>query len=109
LAKLKILREHGSNARYVLACAKKTNRYGHKNRKGILVVHAGNIYNDQNAFEKNKIIEDRIQGVHFDDPYDATEFFIEQSERFISEGPHHMGPLSLEEELELQREFLESL
>jgi hypothetical protein len=48
-----------------------------------------------------------MQGVYFDDPYDANEFYFKQLDRFYSEGPHHTE--SFEEEWELQRDFFESL
>lgn len=107
LAKLKILREHGSNANYVLACARKSNRYGHKNRKNNLVIHATNILNDLDSFQENKILEDRMQGIYFDDPYDASNYYFEELSRLSSEGPHYTE--TLEEELKLQRDFYKSL
>jgi hypothetical protein len=107
LAKLKVLKENGLYSGYVQACAEKTNKYGHRNRKGNLVIHAKNIWYDLDNFHENKIFEDRMQGVYFDDPYDAQNYYFEQSYRFFAEGPHRTE--SFDEELELKREFIESL
>jgi len=105
LAGLEILKEHGIHANYILACAEKTNRYGHKNRNGNLVVHSANIFNDQQNFYENKVLERRLENVPFDD-MDGFIYYREL-DSFYSEGPHR--PESFEEFLEMQMDFLESL
>ena len=107
LAKLKILKEYGFDSNYILACAEKTNRYGHKNRKGNLVIHSLNIFNDQQKFYEDRIFDSKMQEAYFDDPDEAREFYFTQLDQFYSEGQHCTG--SFEEELELQREFYKSL
>jgi hypothetical protein len=66
LAKVKLLKDYGTDAGYQYALAKKSRRYGQVTRKGKIAPHVKTVYDDVENFRENQIFEDRQRSVYCD-------------------------------------------
>jgi hypothetical protein len=108
IAKIKLLKDYGTDAGYQYAVAKKSRRYGQVTRKGKIAPHVKAVYNDVEDFRENQIFESRLQGVYIDPEIgDAASDYYNAMDDFYSEGPHPAQ--SYEEVFNARREFLNSL
>jgi hypothetical protein len=105
LAKINLLKEHGTYAVKLWAYAEKSQKYGQRTRKGKIAPHTKHVYRDQENFMMEKIIESRMS--EFDNPDDIRDEYYNQVEQLRNEGPFHFS--SYEDQQTALRDFYNSL
>lgn len=112
-ARLKLLKNGVDNAQFELQVAEASKKYGERTRKGRIVPHTRNIFNDLNKFEDEleteKIIEDRMCGIRFENSYDEYLACRDIGMDLLNEEPRYSIPKDYFQERALRRDFLESL
>ena len=107
-ARLKLLKEGIDNAQFVLRVAETSTKYGERTRKGRLVPHTKNIYNDINNFHVEQLFNNETRDVNFDDSYDEYMAYRDFQFDLYQEG-HFSLPRTYFEEQAIRKDFLNSL
>jgi hypothetical protein len=95
------------SARFQLQVAERSEKHGSRSRKGRIVPHTKNAFNDMYDFQARRIIERKMSGMLFEDSYDYYSFCRDQEADIYMGG--YQYPRNYFEEQTLRRDFIESL
>jgi hypothetical protein len=107
LAKVKLLKDYGTDAGYQYAVAIKSRRYGQVTRKGKIAPHVKTLYEDVEDFRETQLFESEQWNVYADPQGDPASDYFDAMDVFYNEGPHPAQ--SYEEVQNARREFFNSL
>jgi hypothetical protein len=103
-ARLELLKGGVDGAQFELRAAEASKKYGERTRKGRIVPHTKNIYNDVNNFHVEQLFNNEMSDVDFEDSYDKYMAYREFTYDLYQSGD--LLQKTFFEEQTIRRDFL---